>query len=177
MGRLTPVKGLEFFLKAARIVRSQRPNVKFIIAGDGPLKYPLQALACEYGLEKDVLFVGHRDDSHEILELMDIFVLPSFSEGIPMVLLEALALARPVVGSRVGGIPEVIEHGVSGLFVTAGREEELAQSCIALMDDYGWAQRLAAAGRKCVEAKFSARLMAEKVAEVYRTLISNGENR
>ena len=177
MGRLMPVKGLESFLKAARIIHRQRPSVKFIIAGDGPLKGPLQALAHEYGVDKDVLFLGNRNDSHEILELLDIFVLPSLSEGIPMVLLEALALARPVVASRVGGIPEVIEHGISGLLVTPEREEDLAQSCLALMDDYDWARRLGVAGRKQVEERFSARFMAEQVAEVYRRLVSNGESR
>ncbi|MGH7380644.1 MAG: glycosyltransferase [Candidatus Methylomirabilales bacterium] len=177
MGRLTYVKGLQPFLRAARIIRSKRPTVKFLIAGDGPLKVPLQALAREYGLEKEVLFLGHRHDACEVLGLMDLFVLPSLSEGIPMVLLEALALARPVVASRVGGIPEVIEHRVSGILVTPGREEELAQNCIALMDDSGWAQRLGAAGRKRVEEEFSARFMAEKVAEVYRALVCNGEPR
>jgi glycosyltransferase involved in cell wall biosynthesis len=177
MGRLVPVKGLEFFLKAARIIRRQRPSVKFIIVGDGPLKEALQALAREYSLDRDVLFLGHRDDSHDILDLMDLFVLPSFSEGIPMVLLEALAMARPVVATRVGGIPQVVEHGISGLLVEPWREDELAQSCIAVMDDYGFAQELGFAGRKHVEERFSARLMAENVAQLYRTLVCSGEGR
>ncbi len=151
--------------------------MKFIIAGEGPLRVSLQELTHKYGLDKDVLFLGHRDDAYETLAFMDLFVLPSFSEGIPMVLLEALALARPVVASRVGGIPEVIEHGINGLLVRAGREDELAQSCISLMNNYEWARRLGATGRKCIEEKFSARLMAEKVAEVYRTLASNEESR
>jgi glycosyltransferase involved in cell wall biosynthesis len=177
MGRLMPVKGLEFFLKAAQIIRRQKPNVRFVIAGDGPLKGTLQKQAREYGLDKDVLFLGHRNDSHDILGLMDVFVLPSVSEGIPLVLLEALALARPVIASRVGGIPEVIEDGVSGLLVTPGREDELAQSCITLMDNAAFAQQLGVAGRKRIEEQFSARVMAEKVAEVYRTLVCNGESR
>ena len=177
MGRLTYVKGLQPFLKAARIIRCKRPNVKFVIAGDGHLKVPLQALAREYGLEKEVLFLGHRHDTCEVLGLMDLFVLPSLSEGIPMVLLEALALARPVVASRVGGVPEVIQHGVSGLLVTPGSEEEIAQHCIALMDDNGWARRLGEAGRKHVEEKFCAKIMAGRVAEVYRSLVWSEESR
>jgi L-malate glycosyltransferase len=171
MGRLVPVKGLESFLKAARIIRCKKQNVKFIMAGDGPLKNALEALAREYGLDEDVVFLGHRNDSHDILGLMDLFVLPSLSEGIPMVLLEALALARPVVASRVGGIPEVIEHGVNGILVAPGRYDELAESCIALMDDYHFAQALGFGGRKYVEERFSAKYMAEQVAEVYRTLV------
>jgi len=170
MGRLTPVKGLESFLKAARIIRCQKPNVKFIIAGDGPLKDALQKQARECGLDEVVLFLGHRNDSHDILGLLDLFVVSSMSEGIPMVLLEALSLARPVVATLIGGIPEVIEHGVSGLLVTPGREDELAKSCIALMDDSDYARRLGAAGRQRVVEHFSASAMANNVAEIYRSL-------
>jgi L-malate glycosyltransferase len=170
MGRLMPVKGLESFLKAAHIIRRQKANVKFIIAGDGPLKDALQKQAREYGLDEVVLFLGHRNDSHDILGLLDLFVLPSISEGIPMVLLEALALARPVVATRVGGIPEVIECGISGLLIAPGREDELAKSCIAVMDDSDYARRLGTAGRQRVVEHFSASAMANKVAEIYRSL-------
>ena len=176
MGRLTPVKGLESFLKAAHIIHHQKPHVKFIIAGDGPLKSALQKQAREYGLDEVVLFLGHRNDSYDILKLLDLFVLSSISEGIPMVLLEALALARPVVVTRVGGVPEVIEDGISGLLVGPGKEDELAQSCIALIDNYDFAQHLGVAGQKRVEERFSAKVMAEKVAEVYRTLVCSEES-
>jgi glycosyltransferase involved in cell wall biosynthesis len=171
MGRLVPVKGLEVFLTAARIIRDQKQHVKFVIVGDGPLKETLQALACHSGLEQDILFLGHRDDSYDVLAMMDLFVLPSFSEGIPMVLLEALALARPVIASRVGGIPEVVEDRVSGWLVEPGREEQLAEACLALMEDYETAKRFAVAGQQCVRERFSVSAMAENVADVYRSLI------
>jgi glycosyltransferase involved in cell wall biosynthesis len=177
MGRLVPVKGLDCFLRAAQIIHRQRPNVKFIIAGDGPLKSSLQSMARQYGLDPNVLFLGHRNDSYNILRLMDLFVLPSSSEGIPMVLLEALALARPVVASRVGGIPEVVEHGVNGLLVPPGNDDELACTCVAVMENCQFARALGAAGRKRVETQFSATFMAEKVAEVYRALVSSGGGR
>ena len=176
MGRLVPVKGLETFLKAARIIRGRNKNAKFVIAGDGPLKGALQALACRYGLEQDVLFLGHRDDSYDVLAMMDVLVLPSLSEGIPMVLLEALALARPVVASRVGGIPEVVEDRVTGWLVAAGREAELAEACMALMDDYELAEKLGLAGQQRVRERFSVRYMAEEVADVYRSLIKTTQN-
>jgi L-malate glycosyltransferase len=171
MGRLVPVKGLDCFLRGARVIHNQRPNVKFIIAGDGPLKGPLQAIAHDNGIERDVLFLGHRKDSYDILALMDLFVLPSLREGIPMVLLEALALSRPVVASRTGGIPEVIEHGFSGLLVPAGKDDELARACMTLIDDSQLAQRLGNAGQKRVQERFSATYMAEKVADVYRAMV------
>jgi glycosyltransferase involved in cell wall biosynthesis len=171
MGRLVPVKGLEAFLKAARLIRDRREHVKFLIVGDGPLKETLQALVRHLGLESDVLFLGHRNDGYDVLAMMDVLVLPSLSEGIPIVLLEALALARPVVATRVGGIPEVIEDGISGRLVEAGREEDLADACMALMDDHGVAKRLALAGQRRVREQFSVRSMAENVASVYRGLI------
>jgi glycosyltransferase involved in cell wall biosynthesis len=172
MGRLVPVKGLELLLVAARTIKSYKPHVKFVIAGDGPLKEPLRRLAEQYGLGESVLFLGHRSDSHDVLRAMDVFVLCSLHEGIPIVLLEALALARPVVATRVGGIPEVIEHDVSGMLVAPGDPEALAQHCIALMDDYRVAERLGEQGRKRVEEAFSARFMADQVADIYRTLVA-----
>jgi L-malate glycosyltransferase len=176
MGRLVPVKGLETFLKAARIIRGRNKNAKFVIAGDGPLKRALQALASRYGLEQDVLFLGHRDDSYDVLAMVDLLVLPSLSEGIPMVLLEALALARPVVASRVGGVPEVIADRVTGWLVTAGSEGELAEACMVLMDDHDLAERFGLAGRQRVRERFSVRYMAEQVADVYRSLLKTPQD-
>lgn len=171
MGRLVPVKGLETFLKAARIIRARTDTVKFLVVGDGPLKGALEALTRHYELERDVLFLGHRDDSYDLLAMMDVLVLPSLSEGIPMVLLEALALARPVVASAVGGIPEVIEDRVSGWLVAPRRDGEIADACIALMNDGDLADRFGLAGQQRVSQHFSVRSMAEKVAGVYRTLL------
>ena len=176
MGRLHPIKGLEVFLRAARIIKDHGKSAKFIIAGDGPLRGQLQALAQQCGLAHEVMFLGHRSDGNNILGLMDLFVLPSLSEGIPLVLLEALALARPVVATAVGGIPEVVEHGISGLLVTAGKQDDLAQGCLKLMDGPDLAQRLGDAGRKRVTEAFSAGVMAESVANVYRTLVYGREN-
>jgi len=168
------VKGFDSLLRAARIIHQQRSKARFVIAGDGPLKESLQALAHACGLENDVLFLGHRDDGPEVLELMDLFVLPSLHEGIPMVLLEALALERPVVATRVGGIPEVVEDGISGMLVQASNDQQLADTCITVMDDGHLARRLGVAGRNRIEERFSARVMAEKMAELYRALTKAG---
>jgi len=176
VGRLMPVKGLEIFLQAARMLKDRGRSPKFLVAGDGPLAGALQSLARELGLADDVRFLGHRKDSHDILGLLDLFVLPSLSEGIPLVLLEALALSRPVVATNVGGIPEVVEHGRSGVLVPAGRPDELARGCLTVMDNPALAQRLGQAGRTRVEEAFSADAMAEKVAQIYRTLVGPREN-
>ena len=173
MGRLVPIKGLDLFLNAARQIRDRRQDVKFVIAGDGPLRDSLRTMARQLDLEDDVLFLGHRDDNCNTLALMDVFVLPSLSEGVPMVLLEALALSRPVVASRVGGIPEVIEHDVSGILIDTGQPDELVRGCLALIEDRGRAERLGVAGRKRIEQRFSADAMAASVTAVYRALVRN----
>jgi len=171
MGRLHPVKGVEVFLRAARVIKDRGRKARFVVAGDGPLREQLQTLAQQYGLAHEAMFLGHRNDSNNILGLMDLFVLPSLSEGIPLVLLEALALARPVVATAVGGIPEVIEHEISGLLVDAGNHDDLAKQCLRVMNDPVLAQGFGHAGRKRVEEAFSADIMAANVANVYRSLM------
>jgi glycosyltransferase involved in cell wall biosynthesis len=174
MGRLVPVKGLEFYLQAARLILDRRDDVTFVIVGDGPLGPELRTLAREYGIDGRIRFLGQRRDAHQMLELMDLFVLPSLSEGVPMVLLEALALGRPVVATRVGGVPEVIEHGKSGLLVSPGQPEPLADACMVLLDDRALARELALAGHQRVREHFSANAMAQQVATLYRSLVGLG---
>jgi len=172
MGRLVSVKALDVFLRAARVISDRRPDVTFVIAGSGPLEPTLLTLARNLDLQ-NVLFLGHRDDSYDVLRLMDVFVLPSLNEGIPMVLLEALALARPVVASRVGGIPDIVEHETSGLLSEPGNAHDVAQKCLSLLDDQERAQRLGMQGRSRIEERFSAGVMASTMADVYRTLVAS----
>jgi L-malate glycosyltransferase len=177
VGRLTPVKGHEKLLKAVSILSHENHRIKLLVVGDGPLKEKLEHLAIQLGIEKDVVLVGHQEDIYDFINAMDVFVLPSLHEGIPMVLLEALALERPVVASRAGGIPEVIEHRVSGLLVSPGDVQELAQNLLALFNDKPFAESMGKAGRRRVEEQFTARLMAQRTAEVYQTLVCHGGSR
>ena len=168
VGRLTPIKGHQTFLKsAARLVQQGSDNVRFLIVGEGPLEGYLRDLAVSLGIAEKVIFVGHRDDVYDVIETIDIFVLPSYHEGIPMVLLEAMALKRAIIASRVGGIPEVVDHGVNGLLVSAGSEEELSEACKLLISYRSLAARLGEAARSKVEACFSSRTMCGKLASLY----------
>lgn len=169
-GRLVPVKGHAILLEAVRILRASKPNVTLLLVGDGPLRSDLETNAKRLGLENAVIFTGHQDQAYDCLNLMDIFVLPSLHEGIPMVLLEALALERPVVATRVGGIPEVITHDLSGKLVHAGDADELAKSLAELIERPNTAKSLGIEGRRQVEREFSAHRMAERTAGVYRSL-------
>ena len=170
VGRLTTVKGHDIMMQTARLLKEEDVNCKFLIVGDGPLMLKLKALTRTLGIEKEVTLAGQRDDVYDLINAMDIFLLPSLHEGIPMVLLESLALGRPVVASRVGGIPEIISHGKEGLLVEPGDVEELKENVSLLINDRTYADNLARAGRKRVEEKFSGDLMAEQTLRLYSEL-------
>jgi glycosyltransferase involved in cell wall biosynthesis len=104
---------------------------------------------------------------------MDIFILPSLHEGIPMVLLEALALKRPVVASRVGGIPEVLSHGQSGILVSPAKPAELARAIADLIENQEKAVAIGDAGRVQIESEFSASVMADRTVSIYESLVRN----
>lgn len=170
IGRLTRVKGQEIFLRAiARAHKSYR-NLKGVVIGDGPERGRLQELAMTLGIENAIIFAGHRDDVYDCINAIDVFVLPSLHEGLPMVLLEAMALGSPVIASRVGGIPEVIEHRKNGLLFSVGSDEELTENLLVLLSDRELAIRLGEEGRKRVRAKFNAEIMARHTAQVYQSL-------
>jgi glycosyltransferase involved in cell wall biosynthesis len=172
VGRLTAVKGHEYLLKTAQLMLQKRRNVKFVIVGDGPLKVELQSLAAQLGITENVAFLGHQDDACALMEAMDLFVLPSLHEGIPMVILEAMALGRPVVASRVGGIPEVITDTVRAARVCWGScRDRTGMSETA--GDHNLAERYGQAGRARVEQQFSSVVMGGKVANLYRQLVGN----
>ena len=167
-GRLVPVKGHTILLRALHTVAERHQNVRLLLVGDGPLRDSLKVEAIQLGLEEVVIFAGHQEQSYDFIDMMDIFVLPSLHEGIPMVLLEALALKRPVVASRVGGIPEVVSDHVSGRLVNPGDDTALAVGLEELIQDRHMAASLGVAGRNRVEKEFDAALMAKRTAEMYR---------
>ena len=172
VGRLVPVKGHAILLDATRILQASIGNVALVLVGDGPLRKDLEANAKRLGLEKSVIFAGQQDQSYDFMNMMDVFVLPSLHEGIPMVVLEALALQRPVVATRVGGIPEVIEHGQTGFLAEPSDASSLARLLQRLVEDLPMAVSIGKAGRTRVEEKFTARTMAGKTAELYEQVLS-----
>src|SRR5690606_7980719 len=117
VGRLSAVKGTIHFLEAARLILDACPEARFLVVGTGELADSLSAKAAALGLGDACRFLGARSDVYDLVCAMDVFVLPSLDEGIPMALLEAMTLRTPVVASNVGGVPEVITDGVTGLLV------------------------------------------------------------
>ena len=169
-GRLAPVKGLDTFLRAARLILDRQPGARFVIAGDGPLDADLKALASQLRIDDACLFLGARADVSDVIAAMDIFVLPSLNEGVPMAVLEAMTLAKPVVVSKVGGLPEVIRHGESGILVPPGTDGAFASACLELAADRARAEHIGAQARRVVESEFSHEHNGRALVDLYRGL-------
>lgn len=170
VGRLAPVKGADLFLWAAHRMLRVRPELRFLVVGDGPERAALEALARELGLDAGVRFLGHRDDLPDLLQIVDVVMIPSRHEGMPISLLEALALGKPVVAAAVGGIPEVMRDQEHGVLVAPENPLQLADACLALLAQPARARELGAHGRRRVLREFSATRLAEDVAALYHRL-------
>jgi glycosyltransferase involved in cell wall biosynthesis len=167
VGRLVPGKGPEVLLYAARSLLCAHPNVAVVFVGDGPCKDSLQHLAYEMGVASSVVFAGERNDMPGVYASLDVLVLPSLDEGMPMTVLEAMAAGKPVVASNVGGISKAVVHGETGLLVPAGQVAALAQAISRLLTDRQLAVTLGNAGRKRAAELFSAVSMAEQYRHTY----------
>jgi glycosyltransferase involved in cell wall biosynthesis len=135
VARLTPQKGIHDLIDAARLVCNERPQVRFIHMGTGPLAQSIARSLSAGGLGHRLQLVGHVRDPMSLLAGLDLFVLPSLWEGLPIALLEAMAAGLPVVATRVAGIDEVIEDGRSGLLVPPADPAALARAITELVDD------------------------------------------
>jgi L-malate glycosyltransferase len=175
--RLDPVKGHDTLLRAARLILDREPGARFAIAGDGPLDHDLKALAAQLGVDGACRFLGARDDINDVMSAIDLFVLPSLNEGMPMAVLEAMAAAKPVVASKVGGLPEVIRHRESGVLVPPSDARALAAACLELARDRHWAARIGAEGRRTVEAEFSRERNGQALVDVYRAVAKRSPRR
>lgn len=168
--RLDPIKRLDIFLGAAQQIAASRPNARFVIAGEGKEESSLRELARRLGVQNRVLFLGHRSDIYDVLRAMDIFVLCSDHEGLPNALLECLYLGLPAVVRPVGGVPELIQDGVNGIWVESSEPSALAAACLELLHDDKRRILLARAGAEVIAKKFTADRSADQVAQLYRSL-------
>lgn len=174
LGRLVPVKRFDVLLRAmARVIRHV-PEAKVILIGDGPLLKELERLAMQLDIGHAVLFVGYRRDARRLLAVCDAFVMSSDMEGLPIVLLEAMAASVPVVATSVGGIPEVVAVPLTGLLVPPDNPHVLADAIIQSLTQPDAAASRARAGKAWVDEHGTARVMAEKTAAVYRRLLTVG---
>ncbi len=148
VGRLTPIKGHRFLIEAARGVLAEHPDTVFILVGDGESAEALSSLATRLGISGNIRFLGWRPDVAEIISAVDIFVFPSLNEGMGRAVVEAMALGKPVVASRVGGIVDIVRDGENGLLVPPADSDELAAAIKSLLSDPAERERLGQEGKR-----------------------------
>jgi glycosyltransferase involved in cell wall biosynthesis len=171
VARLQPEKGIDTLLKAAARVSSSCPAVRFLIVGDGPLREELLGLADRLGLRERVRFLGHRTDARALIGLLDVLVVPSLTEGAPLIVLEAMAAGVPLVASAVGGIPDQLRHDREGLLIPPDDTAALGDAILELLHDPNRARRLGEAGRRRADSALSHKEMVRKIEAVYHAAL------
>jgi glycosyltransferase involved in cell wall biosynthesis len=184
VSRLTRQKGLENFLEAVAALKPRYPAARFLIVGDigaDPAEWPyrgeLVALAERLGVTDRVIFTGMRSDVGAVLGCADVAVMPSLNEALSNVLLESMAAGAPVVATRVGGTPEALVDGETGLLVEPGDSGAIATAVSRLLDDRELARRLGAAARALVTTKFSVEQMVRSTERLYTDLLARKQPR
>ena len=164
---LVPHKGHRHLIEAARLVNRQMPDVRFIILGEGELREGLERQVREYHLEKHVFLPGFRTDVLGCMKGFDLFAMSSVTEGLGTALLDAMACERAIVATRTGGIPEVVEDGVTGRLAAPRDHAAMAQLLLALLADENMRRQMGAAGLARVQARFTVERMVMETAAVY----------
>jgi glycosyltransferase involved in cell wall biosynthesis len=171
VGRLSPEKGFDRLIQSAGHLLRGGLDLELVIAGDGEERPRLERLIDELGLRDRVRLLGFCADPRDVYEALDLFVLSSLREGLPNVLLEAMALAVPVVSTNIAGIPRLIQDDANGLLVSAERLEELTGALARLAGNPALRTRLGEAGRQTVEQRYSFAQRMQKIAELYDRLL------
>lgn len=177
VGVFLPDKGHEWLIRALAVVRGQFPDCRLLLAGAGPLRPQLETTARELGVGDAVLFPGFVTDVESVYAALDIFLFPSFFEGLGTSLLSAMAREIPPVAFAKGGLPEIVEHGRSGLLIPCPKGgpdvREIAAAVARILGDAEFAKRLGQAARERIVRNFSVEKMAEETLQVYREVAGN----
>ncbi len=163
---LAPHKHHQNFLESAKIVKETFPLARFLIVGEGKLEQELKELTEKLNLNNEVVFCGFRKDIAELISVFDVFVLSSYLEGMGSVLLEAMALSKPIVATKTGGIPEVVRDGKNGVLVPPRDSEALADGIIYLLKNEGIRRKMGESGKEMVK-DFGIDKMIERTGQVY----------
>ena len=173
VARLVPQKGHEILIEAANLILASHPALTFMLVGDGEAYDSLAGSVCDRGLSENFVFAGHQQNIPRLLHAFDMFVMPSLFEGLCMAVMEALAAARPVVASRVGGIPSTVVDGETGILVPPGDVRALADAIIWMLEHPEEAAAMGSAGRRHVKVKFTKAAMIEQTQDVYERLLTH----
>lgn len=170
VARLEPVKGHHILFEAFRDVADKIPNAVLLVAGDGSRRTELERLAEELGVASRIRFLGMRRDIPQLLAAMDVVVLASLEEGLPVSILEAMGAGKPLVASSVGGIPAVVRELETGMLVPPGDARALGQALARLLGDDALAQQLGQGGFRLVSGKYGAKAMVQSYKAIYDTI-------
>ena len=170
VARLVPIKAHEYFIEAATRIASQRADAHFAIVGDGERRAELESMSTGLGLADRVHFLGWRRDMRPIYADLDVIVLSSLNEGSPVAVIEALAAARPVVATAVGGVSEVVHDGASGILVQPRNADAIASGVLQLLEDPVRARQMGLAGRASVIPKYTVGRLVGDMEKLYLDL-------
>lgn len=171
IGRLSPEKGPDIFLRAARVMQHLEPDVHFVMVGEGPLRHDLQRFVQQYNLRDRVHMVGLQSDMPAVYAQLDVVLSTSQTEAMPFALMEAMACGLPVVASRVGGVPDLIQHGETGWLIGAGADQEAAQRVSALCASKDERERMGRLARqRCID-RFSMELSSGAMVALFQRLV------
>jgi glycosyltransferase involved in cell wall biosynthesis len=173
IGRMTAVKRTDDVLVAFRRLRDDGVDAVLCMVGDGPDRPELERRAHELGVIRDTLFLGYQEDVAPFYAAFDALVLPSSNEGTPVSAIEALAAGRPVVATRVGGVPDVVQEGQDGFLVDPGATDDLADRLARLARDPALRERMGGAGRERVLPRYAVARLIDDVDRLYRSLLAS----
>jgi glycosyltransferase involved in cell wall biosynthesis len=167
VANLYPAKGLEYLIEAASMIRNRFVAIKFIVMGEGMERKKLEELIKKHNLENIFFLVGAISDARKYLKAFNVFVLPSVKEGFPWVILEAMAAEVPIVATKVGALPEIIEDKKTALLVEPSDAKELSQAILTLLENYSFRISMAESAKKVVEEKFSLEKMVNEIEKLF----------
>ena len=176
VGRLVPIKNHALFLEMAQRLLARRKDVEFMIYGGGELETWLRTRVIKLGIADHIRFYGWQRDIQQLYSSLDLLVVTSKNEGTPMSVIEAMAAAKPVVATRVGGVPDLIRHGWNGMLAEPGDADQLAKLVIDLLDDSQLAKRLARNGREFVAQQFTIQCMIDTIVPLYEEALCGVRN-
>lgn len=172
VGRLDPIKNLPLLLRAFRRLMGRHPGLRLLVVGDGPERARIERLVCEESMGSVVQLTGFRPDARRLLGALDLFAMASFSEGTSMALLEAMSVGLPIVVSAVGGNPEIVHDGESGLLFPSEDAEALTNALEQLISDEAARLRLGDAARQEFSSHFSFDAMVGQYQNLYDSLLN-----
>lgn len=170
VARLIPSKGIEYLLRAIPSLNKMRQDLVFFIIGKGPLEQKLKDISKNLGIDHNTIFTGYVDNIEEYYKAIDIFILPTLSEGLGISLLEAMASKKPIIAAETGGIPEIIKDGENGILIRPHSSEDIVNAVLCLLDNLHLAKVLANRAYNDVQLLFSEKTMINRTCEVIRLI-------